>query len=234
MPFATTNDGVRLYYEETGSGSAGDLRARVRRRPAELGAADAALRQALPLQSPTTPGAIRPPTCPRRSAHIRRRARRTTSARCLTIWRATKAHVVGLSMGGFATLHFGLRHPRRALSLCVGGCGYGAELDKRERFRAEADVIADGLRSSGMAGLRREICLRADARAVREQGPARVCRVQGDASRALGRGLREHPARRAARAALALRSRRGDEAASPCRPSSLTATRTGPACCQAS
>src|SRR5262245_21598801 len=28
-----------------------------------------------------------------------------------------KAHICGLSMGGFATLHFGLRHPDRALSL---------------------------------------------------------------------------------------------------------------------
>jgi pimeloyl-ACP methyl ester carboxylesterase len=26
-----------------------------------------------------------------------------------------KAHVVGLSMGGFGTLHFGFRHPQRAL-----------------------------------------------------------------------------------------------------------------------
>ncbi|BDE07117.1 hypothetical protein WPS_23930 [Vulcanimicrobium alpinum] len=36
------------------------------------------------------------------------------------------AHVVGLSMGGFATLHFGFRHPQRARSLVVAGCGYGA------------------------------------------------------------------------------------------------------------
>src|SRR6202012_5804394 len=62
-----------------------------------------------------------------------------------------KAHIIGLSMGGFATLHFGLRHPQRALSLCVGGCGYGAELDKRATFRAEADVIAKALRTEGMA-----------------------------------------------------------------------------------
>ena len=54
-------------------------------------------------------------------------------------------------MGGFATLHFGLRHPQRALSLCIGGCGYGAEPDKRETFRAEADVIADVIRQEGMA-----------------------------------------------------------------------------------
>ena len=49
-----------------------------------------------------------------------------------------KAHIVGLSMGGFATLHFGLHHPDRALSLCVAGCGYGAELAQRDRFREES------------------------------------------------------------------------------------------------
>jgi pimeloyl-ACP methyl ester carboxylesterase len=62
-----------------------------------------------------------------------------------------QAHIVGLSMGGFATLHFGLRHAGRARSLCIGGCGYGAEPEQRERFRAEADAIAAVLRSEGMA-----------------------------------------------------------------------------------
>ena len=61
-----------------------------------------------------------------------------------------QAHIVGLSMGGFATLHFGLRHPQRARSLCIGGCGYGAELDKCEAFRAEADAIASVIRTDGM------------------------------------------------------------------------------------
>src|SRR5687767_15476128 len=37
-----------------------------------------------------------------------------------------RAHVVGMSMGGYATLHFGLRHPSRALSLTVAGAGYGS------------------------------------------------------------------------------------------------------------
>jgi pimeloyl-ACP methyl ester carboxylesterase len=44
-----------------------------------------------------------------------------------------------------------LRHQQRALSLCIGGCGYGAEPDKRETFRAEADVIAGVIRKEGMA-----------------------------------------------------------------------------------
>ena len=61
-----------------------------------------------------------------------------------------RAHIVGLSMGGFATLHFGLQHPGRALSLCVAGCGYGAELAQRDRFRAEAEACAAMLLEHGM------------------------------------------------------------------------------------
>lgn len=61
-----------------------------------------------------------------------------------------KAHVVGLSMGGFAALHFGLTFPERALSLCVAGAGYGAEPERREQFRHEAKVCADTLLEIGM------------------------------------------------------------------------------------
>ena len=53
-----------------------------------------------------------------------------------------KAHVVGLSMGGFATLHLGLRNPDRALSLAVTGCGYGAVKGNRDQFITEAEKIA--------------------------------------------------------------------------------------------
>ena len=42
-----------------------------------------------------------------------------------------KAHILGVSMGGFATLHFGFAYPERALSLVVAGCGYGAEPERR-------------------------------------------------------------------------------------------------------
>lgn len=53
-------------------------------------------------------------------------------------------------MGGFATLHFGFRHPARARSLTVAGCGYGAEPGQRERFKSEAATIAATLRRDGM------------------------------------------------------------------------------------
>ena len=45
-----------------------------------------------------------------------------------------KAHIIGCSMGGFATVHFGLRHARKALSLTAIGVGYGSDADKRAQF----------------------------------------------------------------------------------------------------
>ncbi|HET8754458.1 MAG TPA: alpha/beta hydrolase [Solirubrobacteraceae bacterium] len=61
-----------------------------------------------------------------------------------------QAHVVGLSMGGFAALHLALRHPERTLSVVVGGTGYGAAPDARDQFRGECQAIADAIRSEGM------------------------------------------------------------------------------------
>jgi pimeloyl-ACP methyl ester carboxylesterase len=60
--------------------------------------------------------------------------------------------VVGLSMGGFATLHFGLRYPERALSLVVGGCGYGAAPERREQFQQESEQTAQMIEREGSAG----------------------------------------------------------------------------------
>jgi pimeloyl-ACP methyl ester carboxylesterase len=64
-----------------------------------------------------------------------------------------RAHVVGLSMGGFCALHFGLRAPERASSLVVGGVGYGAAPDAQERFRRESTAIAEAFRTEGAAAV---------------------------------------------------------------------------------
>jgi pimeloyl-ACP methyl ester carboxylesterase len=53
-----------------------------------------------------------------------------------------KAHIVGCSMGGYATLHFGLRYARLALSLTVVGAGYGSDADKRDQFLRDTEVFA--------------------------------------------------------------------------------------------
>ena len=75
-----------------------------------------------------------------------------------------RAHVVGLSMGGFATLHLGLRHPDRARSLVVAACGYGAQPEKREAFREESAVVADAFAEEGAAEVAKRYAI----------GPARV------------------------------------------------------------
>jgi pimeloyl-ACP methyl ester carboxylesterase len=61
-----------------------------------------------------------------------------------------RAHVCGLSMGGYATLHFGLRYPERARSLVVAGAGYGSVIAERERFRQDSADTARRLETEGM------------------------------------------------------------------------------------
>ena len=66
-----------------------------------------------------------------------------------------KAHIVGLSMGGFATLHFGMNLPGRASSLTIAGCGYGAKnsliKNKNEMgFAKESETNATEILKNGM------------------------------------------------------------------------------------
>jgi len=75
-----------------------------------------------------------------------------------------KAHVCGLSMGGYATLHFGIRHPARALSLVVAGCGYGSVAADRAQFKRDVAATAQRFLTEPMATLADVYC----------QGPTRV------------------------------------------------------------
>jgi pimeloyl-ACP methyl ester carboxylesterase len=64
-----------------------------------------------------------------------------------------KAHVVGLSMGAFASVHFGLEFPQMAHSLVVAGCGHGSARADQEQFRADAERLAAEVESKGMKNL---------------------------------------------------------------------------------
>jgi pimeloyl-ACP methyl ester carboxylesterase len=150
MTMITTDDDVQLYVEEAGSGSAivfvhefaGDYRSwepQMRYFARRHRCVTYNARGYPPSDVPDDPAAY-------------------SQARACDDIRAVmdglgidKAHIVGLSMGGFATLHFGLTYPDRALSLTVAGCGYGAEKGQREKFRGEAEVIGKFLEEKGMA-----------------------------------------------------------------------------------
>jgi pimeloyl-ACP methyl ester carboxylesterase len=149
MPFVTTDDGVKLAYEETGSGTAVVF---VHEFAGDMASWEPQLQtfgqryRAIAYNARGYPPSDVPPTP---ASYNQDRARLDILA-VLDWLGVEKAHIVGLSMGGFATLHFGLHHPERALSLTVAGCGYGAEPDKREQFRAEANATADLIERDGI------------------------------------------------------------------------------------
>src|SRR5712692_4180501 len=141
MPYATAKDGTRLYYEESGGGTpmvfihefAGDYRSwepqmRFFARYFRCVAFNA---RGFP-----------PSDIPEDGARYSQTHARDDVIAVLDHLKIQRAHVVGLSMGGFAALHVGIDYPERARSLVIGGCGYGAEPDKREKFRAECEAAA--------------------------------------------------------------------------------------------
>ncbi|GAA4917411.1 pimeloyl-ACP methyl ester carboxylesterase [Actinomycetospora succinea] len=83
-----------------------------------------------------------------------------------------RAVVVGNSMGGFATLHLGLRHPDRCVALVVAGCGYGAHPDHTEAFRADALALADAYEREGSAAVAADYGNRPSRRPLRDRDPA--------------------------------------------------------------
>ena len=150
MPHATVDDGVALYFEETGAGTpvvfvhefAGDLRSwepQLRHFGQRYRAIAYNARGYPPSAVPPDP-----------AAYSQDRAADDIAA-VLDHLGLPAAHIVGLSMGGFATLHFGFRHAARARSLTVAGCGYGAEPSKRETFREEGANTVAFIRKEGMA-----------------------------------------------------------------------------------
>ena len=149
MPTLTTDDGTSLTFEDTGSGIpvvfvhefAGDLRSwepQVRYFSRRYRCITYNARGFPPSAIPDDS-----------DAYSQERARDDVLA-VLDALDIEHAHIVGLSMGGFATLHFGLAYPDRARSLVVAGVGYGAEPEQRARFQREADTTTELLRTQGM------------------------------------------------------------------------------------
>jgi pimeloyl-ACP methyl ester carboxylesterase len=141
MPHLTTDDGVKLYYEDCGSGIAivfvhefaGDYRAwepQVRYFSRRYRCITYNARGYPPSDVPEDG-----------ERYSQDRARDDIRA-VLDALSIEAAHIVGLSKGGFATLHFGFTYPRRARSLVIAGAGYGAAPDKRAQFAEEAEHAA--------------------------------------------------------------------------------------------
>jgi pimeloyl-ACP methyl ester carboxylesterase len=154
MPVATTDDDVRIHYEETGTGDvivflhefAGDQRSwepQVRHFGRTYRCLVPAARGFPPSDVPADP-----------AAYSQDRAVGDVLA-VLDHAGVERAFVVGNSMGGFGALHFALRHPDRTLGAVVAGCGYGAHPDKEEGFRAESEKVARAFEEEGSEAMSR-------------------------------------------------------------------------------
>jgi pimeloyl-ACP methyl ester carboxylesterase len=150
MPHITADDGVKLHFQEVGSGIpivfvhefAGDCRSwesQFRHFGRRY--------RCITYNARGFPPSDVPPE-PERYSQARAR---DDIRDVLDGLKIDKAHIVGLSMGGFATLHFGFTYPDRARSLAIGGCGYGAAPQQRAQFVEESEMIAARFGQLGMA-----------------------------------------------------------------------------------
>lgn len=78
-----------------------------------------------------------------------------------------KAHLVGLSMGGFAVLHTAIRHPELVASLVVAGCGYGAKPSERDSYHTAMNREAEHAEQIGMRAYAEEMGAARYARLLR-------------------------------------------------------------------
>jgi pimeloyl-ACP methyl ester carboxylesterase len=150
MPMVTTDDGVKLYYEEAGSGLpivfvhefGGDYRSfepQMRYFARNYRCVTYSARGYPPSEIP---------------ADVTRYSQDRAVADILSVMdglKLARAHIVGVSMGAMACLHFSLRHPDRASAAVLGGCGSGAAPGARAAFQHEADITAARFERDGMA-----------------------------------------------------------------------------------
>jgi pimeloyl-ACP methyl ester carboxylesterase len=162
MPMAPVN-GIQLYYEITGSGYplllshefAGDCRSwepQVRYFSRRYQVITYNARGYPPSEVPTDPAAYSQQQAVEDIVQLMRHLQ------------IAQAHLVGLSMGGYAVLHFGLTYPDMARSLVVAGCGYGSVSGERQKFQHDALRVAEQLESDGMRAMAE----------VYSKGPTRV------------------------------------------------------------
>jgi pimeloyl-ACP methyl ester carboxylesterase len=149
MPKIKTDDAVALYYEEAGSGTpivfvhefGGDHRAwepQVRH--------FSRLYRCIAYNARGYPPSDVPEDWNRYSQERARDDIRSM----LDGLKIERAHIVGLSMGANATLHFGLTYPQRALSLTFAGGGYGSHPATHKKFQDESRANAETIRSKGI------------------------------------------------------------------------------------
>ncbi len=148
MPYVTAPDGVRLYFEEAGSGVPVVF---VHEFLGDIQAWEPQLRyfsrryRTIAFNARGYP----PSDVPQRAEDYSFEHQRAGILAALDGLQIARAHIVGLSMGAFATFYFGMRWPERALSLTLAGIGSGSGAETRAQFGRESEATAAGLLADG-------------------------------------------------------------------------------------
>jgi len=148
MPYATTTDNVKLYYEEAGSGTpilfvhefAGDYRNW-----------EPQMRYFSRRHRCITYSArgYKPSDVPSDWKDYSYKHWASDVVAVLDHLKLDKAHIVGLSMGGYTAVVMGFLYSQRALSLTAAGAGSGSERARIEEFRKSSMTLADEFKTKG-------------------------------------------------------------------------------------
>jgi pimeloyl-ACP methyl ester carboxylesterase len=152
MPKIKTQDGVSLYYEEAGTGTpvvfvhefAGDYRTW-----------EPQMRQFSRSHRCVTYSqrGYPPSDVPRDPSSYGQDIARSDVIALMDALGIERAHVVGHSMGAYTSLHVGIRHPQRCISVTAAGCGWGSLPDPAARaaMRGQAAETAKMFAEKSMA-----------------------------------------------------------------------------------
>jgi 3-oxoadipate enol-lactonase len=142
MPHAVTTDGVRLYFEEAGSGSPiiflHEYAADHTNWEPQMRYFSRGHRCIAYSARGYTPSDV-PPSA---EAYTYRQFY-TDALAVLDHLKIAKAHFVGLSMGSYSSLQVALNAPERALSMTLAGIGSGSSLENLDAFRKQCQATAD-------------------------------------------------------------------------------------------
>jgi pimeloyl-ACP methyl ester carboxylesterase len=143
MPHITSKDGTRLYYEESGAGTpvvfvhefAGDYRTW----EPQMRHFSRSHRCVTYSQRGYPPSDV-----PENGDKYLQNVFRDDVIALMDALKIDKAHVVGHSMGAATSLHVGIHHPKRCISVTAAGCGYGSSPDPQKVEESRALSRANG------------------------------------------------------------------------------------------
>ena len=152
MPYATTSDNVKLYFEEVGQGTpilfvhefASDWRGwepQLREFGKRHRCITYSARGYTPSDVPADAGAYT-------YEHVMRDA-----VAVLDHLKIDKAHLIGLSMGGYTSLQVALNHPERVRSMVLAGTGSGSERWYTADFHKHSQALGDTFERDGAAAV---------------------------------------------------------------------------------